>query len=36
MLAKDLMVKDVVTIDPTATLREAISLMKKTASNAWW
>ncbi|MEX0584895.1 MAG: CBS domain-containing protein [Natronospirillum sp.] len=29
MLAKDLMVQNVVTIDPTATLREAISLMKK-------
>lgn len=29
MLAKDLMIKDVVTIDPTATLRMAISLMKK-------
>lgn len=29
MLAKDLMVRDVVTIEPTATLRQAISLMKK-------
>ncbi len=29
MLAKDLMVRDVVTIKPTATLRQAISQMKK-------
>lgn len=29
MLAKDIMVRNVVTIDATATLREAISLMKK-------